>query len=321
MGVFGCGKVILFGEHAAVFGHPALAAALSIGVEVTDAVPDDLDISLHVSPWGTRTTPGDGTRMGESLARILAAVEGDCGPVRPTRISMTSNVPLGAGLGSSAALAVATARQLILLSTSPPTDPTDLILRAAAASEQVFHGNPSGVDHTTSTLGGVLDFQRHRTPAFLKINAPPLPLIIAQMAEGADTGQMVAGVAARREALPGPVDALLGLLGDLALRARAPLMAGDGPALGLLMDLAHGALAAIGVATEALDRGCHAARGAGAWGAKLTGAGGGGCIICVSPEDRRGAIRAALEAAGALEIITTDAGFDPNAPRGAQAEP
>ena len=307
--IFGCGKVILFGEHAVVYGQPALAAALSIGVRALDITPlaPGAPLVVEVEPWGTTTSPNDGTRMGESVARVLASIEGSCGSVRPARVRLEATVPVGAGLGSSAALAVVLARALISLG-EPPRDPMRAILSAAEASEEVFHGNPSGVDHTTSALGGVLVFQRGQEPAFRRLATRGVSLIIAQMEPGADTGAMVAGVQRRRDAEPEAIDAVMDTLGHLTRRAEAALASEDARALGLLMDIAHGGLVSIGVSTEALDRGCHAARRAGAYGAKLTGAGGGGCLIAVGPDDKE-PIMSALRDAGALEVFSVVAGF------------
>lgn len=307
----GHGKVILFGEHAVVHGQPALAAALDLGVHLTALTPDDT-LSVQIEPWGTLTRPGKGSRMGEALDRVLGVIEGACGPVAPATLHFEATVPVGAGLGSSAALAVAFARALLMRVAAAPDDPTALILQAADASERVFHGNPSGVDHTTSALGGLIDFRRHRDPAFIPLDIAPVPLVIAQMAPGADTGKMVAGVRALLDAEPTLAADALELLGAVADAARQALLDGDLPRVGRLMDMAHGGLMTIGVSTADLDRGCHAARKAGAWGAKLTGAGGGGCMIAVGPQERLPAIAKALKATGALQTLITRAGVQPH---------
>jgi mevalonate kinase len=247
--------------------------------------------------------------MGESLGRILAAVEAACGPIAPVEIEMSADVPVGAGLGSSAALAVATARAL--LSTKAPREASvdDVTISAAAASEQVYHGNPSGVDHTTSARGGILVYQKGGRPLFRPLAASSLPLVIAQMAPGADTAEMVAAVERRRCAEPEAIGAVLAMLGRLTGLAEGALERADFSRVGRLMDIAHGGLVSLGVSTACLDRGCHAARRAGAWGAKLTGAGGGGCLIAIVDEQRREAVISALESAGAMVCFSTDAGF------------
>ena len=298
----GYAKVILLGEHAVVYGQPALAAALSLGVRA-ERVANDGALRVEVPAWSVTARPEDGTRLGEALAAMVAVVERHAGEPPEGLLRVTFEVPIGAGLGSSAAMAVALARVM------RPEAGDAFVLEAAAASERVFHGNPSGVDHTTSTVGGILRFTRGGDPPCEPLTAlAPLPLLIAQMEPGADTGEMVAGVRARLDREPEIVTQLLEWMGALTRHAESALSHGDAPRLGELMDLAHGALVSLGVSTAALDRGCHAARRAGAWGAKLTGAGGGGCLIALAPEASQAAVAAALEAEGAMRVLTTWAG-------------
>lgn len=314
---FGCGKVILFGEHAVVYGQPALAAALSEGVEV-QTTPDVARSApiLRVPAWDASFEPGDGSRLGEALGRMVAVIEARCGRVGGLSCEASLGVPVGAGLGSSAALAVAVARGMMAASDAPLEDPNarrDVVLAAALASEQVFHGNPSGVDHTTSALGGLLLYKRDATPAFERVDGvAAIDVIIAQMEAGADTGAMVRGVRVRRDAEPALVDAHMGWMGDLTRAATEALQAGDVARVGRLMNLAHGALVGLGVSTARLDEGCHVARAAGAWGAKLTGAGGGGCVVVVAPPEATEAVAGALRRSGAQAILSTRAGAQVN---------
>jgi mevalonate kinase len=293
----GYAKVILFGEHAVVHGQPALAAALSACVRLVHAQPSPTT-RVVLNPGGTLFEPNDGTRLGLALAALCDAI----GTRPQQRITLDSSIPPGAGLGSSAAMAVALARHF-----APGADMPSL-LGAARAWECVFHSNPSGVDHTTSALGGVIRFQRGAEPEFGAVKIQPLPLVIAQMQAGADTGRMVDGVRDRLARRPGPMTAALQLLGDCAREALPVLVAGDIEAVGELMDIAQGGLAAIGVSTGRLDAACDVARAAGAAGAKLTGAGGGGCVIAACQPQQQSEVARALEAAGALRVLATHAG-------------
>lgn len=293
----GYGKVILFGEHAVVHGQPALAAALDVRVQVERATTAT-EHRVTLEPGATAFEPRDGSRLGEALEQLLAAA----GNPVPQSIALASTVPVGAGLGSSAAMAVALAR------TYRPGAPTEEILACARAWECVFHSNPSGVDHTTSALGGVIHFVRDGGPHFRRVSIPPLPLVIAQMEPGADTGRMVDGVRDRLLRRPGPMHAALQLLGACAREAERALVAGDIEAVGELMDIAHGGLMSIGVSTPGLDRGCAVARAAGAAGAKLTGAGGGGCIIAACAGQDVSSVATALDGAGAVQVLATHAG-------------
>jgi len=217
---------------------------------------------------------------------------------------LRSAVPIGAGLGSSAAMAVALARHY------GPDASIDTILEAARAWESVFHDNPSGVDHTTSALGGVIEFQRDREPQFRRLQIEPLPLVIGQIDPGASTAEMVNGVRDRLQRRPSAMGAALALLGACASAAEPALVDGDIDTVGELMDIAHGGLMAIGVSTPTLDAACSAARAAGATGAKLTGAGGGGCIIATCHSQHMGAVQAALTDLGALRVLSAHAGVN-----------
>ena len=121
----------------------------------------------------------------------------------------------------------------------------------------------------------------------------PFRLLVAQVEAGADTGRMVASVAALREAHP-VARALCADIGVLVAEAETALTAGDQAAVGRLMNLNHGLLSALGVSTARLDAAVHAARAAGALGAKLTGAGGGGCMVALVTDGTAPAVAAAL---------------------------
>ena len=306
----GCGKVILFGEHAVVYGQPALAAALGRGIEAR-LIEGSLGAApwFEVPSWKTTARVGDGTRLGQALEAIIAVLVRRLGEAPRVGVWLESQLPAGAGLGSSAAMAVALARALASSLGPNAAAADDVILEAAEASERVFHGNPSGIDHTTSTLGGIIRFERGARPPFQQlVNVKPLPVIIAQMEAGADTGEMVAGVRRRLDREPERVTQLLQQMGDLTREAEGAVCAGALQHVGRLMDRAHGALSALGVSSGGLDRGCCLAREAGAYGAKLTGAGGGGCLIAVGPPSRTEAIITSLTRAGAVTVFATSAG-------------
>lgn len=297
------GKVLLFGEHAVVHGIPAIAAAIPAGVQARTSGAERHGLVLRAagSPAEVaRAEAGDGSRLGDALAALLAALP-DTLPA--TGLELTSDLPFGAGLGSSAAIAVATARALDQRYGLGLDE--DALFAAAMAAEAVFHGNASGLDPAVALHGGLLRFERGTPPQVRQLRCPSaLELVIAQVEAGADTRRMVEGVAALRAAHPGPVDALFASIAAIVASAEAALARGEQERIGALMDLNHGALCALGVSTPALDAACHAARAAGALGAKLTGAGGGGCMIALVPSHQAAQVARALQP-GSLHLLRT----------------
>jgi mevalonate kinase len=294
----GFGKIILLGEHAVVYGYPALAAALDRGVTIAPvATPAGGPLRLELRVWNVAVVAGDE----HPVARSLAAIADELGAGRPPlSLIGDAQIPPGAGLGSSAALAVAVARA-VLTHLQRPLD-LGLLTRAAGASEALVHGRPSGVDVALAIAGGVGVFRR--TTGLLPLTrVPPLRVLVGPSGAPRSTAAMIDQVA---QATGGqPDDARLRELGALTDTATAALIAGDRAGLGAAMNRAHGLLADLGVSTPALDALCEAARAAGADGAKLTGAGGGGAVIAVAPPGREPAVLAAWKQAGVDGFVAT----------------
>jgi mevalonate kinase len=273
------GKAILLGEHAVVYGVPALVVGLDRGVEAVARRPDDATRSLRIGD-GPPVTPDDGSALGRALSALLDA----CSVDAPVALEATSALPIGAGVGSSAALGVACARALaetFALPTSP-----DLEQQRALAWERVFHGNPSGIDTAAAALGGCLLYTRGSPPEPLRLRGP-LTVALAYSGQSASTKKMVEGVARLRERRPELFDKQLDGIRSLVGNARLALEAGDLVGLGKLMDLNQMILSGWMLSTGEIEELCAAAREAGALGAKLTGAGGGGCVVALcgdSPE-------------------------------------
>lgn len=292
------GKILLFGEHAVVHGAPAIAAGLGAGVDAS--VVNGAPGTLTAPAWQLEATAGDGSRVGTAYAALLA----ELGIEADAAVHLDAAIPAGAGLGSSAAMAVAVARAW--LEHLGRDEDEDAVYRAAMASERIFHGNPSGLDHAAAMQGGVVRFVRGEPPAMSSVFVgAPLHLVVAQVAPGADTGVLVGGVATRAERFPVVFGKLFGAFGALSDRAAEAIAAGEVVAVGALMDVNHGLLGAIGVSTPALDEACARARHAGALGAKLTGAGGGGCILALAEPETLDAVDAALQEGGATTLRAT----------------
>ena len=296
------GKVILLGEHAVVYGQPALAAALSrrVSVQVEEGAGAEL-----VLP-GPVASPRE-------IVDAAVAIAREAGRRRGFRVLVESEIPLGGGLGSSAALGVALARAFCLEEgrACPPAEAERLALHL----ERVLHGAPSGVDPAVCARGGVIVFCRagaggaragaarlnpgygppHPTgslsepsdiPASAqsdaridRVHAPPFFLVISLTGIARGTRSTVLPLGERRAREPQLYDPLFARLGALTLAGRTALEAADLRALGAHFDQAHGILQTLGVSCAELDEKVERLRAAGALGAKLTGAGGGGAAI------------------------------------------
>jgi mevalonate kinase len=292
------GKLLLLGEHAVVYGHPALAAALRrrVTVEVDeDARGPAIELLAPGAKGAETQTP---VAAPAELLRAAADLAVAAGASPRFRARVHSEVPLGGGLGSSAALGVALARAFSQLARRecPPERAEELALEL----ERVFHGAPSGVDPAICARGGVILFRRGNPPRVDRVS-PRLPLQVAIALTGVARGtrSTVLPLSARRAERPDLYDPMLSFLGDLARDGAAALERGDLQDLGIRFDAAHGVLAAVGVSCPELEDAVAVLRRAGALGAKLTGAGGGGAAIGLARDaEQAGALVEAARRAG-----------------------
>ncbi len=290
------GKVILLGEHAVVYGHPALAGALADGVTVESAPGAG---KLRVPAWNVEVAADDD--RGLSIGRAYRALRQTLGlnGFSPVDLTVHFSVPTGAGLGSSAAMAVGVARALCAAHSLDERAVAD----AAMASEVEIHGKPSGLDHTVSAAGGFGLFTRAgglRPVA----SASPVTLVIGHTGRERDTRGRVARIAELLAEREGEVRARFQAIEKLVERGRAAVERGAFGELGAAMNENQRHLAALEVSCPEIERLCALAADAGAVGAKLTGGGGGGCVIALAP-GREAAVRDAWERAGYRAFITT----------------
>ncbi|MFW5917433.1 MAG: mevalonate kinase [Halorubrum sp.] len=301
------GKVYLFGEHAVVYGEPAVPAAIERRARVTAEPRSDdhvrveaEDLSLdgfaveYAGETGDRPdvdvpTPLVEAAMGYVDAAVQQARLAADAPDAGFDIAIESDIPLGAGLGSSAAVVVA-GIDAATRALGSPIDRRELADRAYRAEFEVQDGRASRADTFCSAMGGAVRVEGDDCEP---IETPNLPFVVGFDGGAGDTGELVAGVGQLREEYRFAADTV-GSIGDIVRTGEgvlaeatpdadpsAELLAG----LGELMDFNHGLLSALGVSARSLDEMVWAARDAGAHGAKLTGAGGGGCIVALDPSD------------------------------------
>ncbi|WP_438044562.1 mevalonate kinase [Sorangium sp. So ce128] len=307
------GKVILLGEHAVVYGAPALAAGIERGARAR-ATRCSGASALRLGGRELRAAPAE-----EDVARAFAALLGALPDVGPVRVEAESDLPPGGGLGSSAALGVAIARSVAALARTPASESATAVhtaadaaavTDAAAAWERVFHGNPSGIDTTAAARGGCFRFTRAHGATSV---APrdDLWLCVGSTGVSSSTRSMVELVARLFERKPTLAATSIAGITALVENAALAIEAGDAVALGRLMDLNQMLLAGMFVSTEAIEALCKLAREAGALGAKLTGAGGGGSVIALLPPPPPGDGGAEVSNGAADRVLAAwrDAGY------------
>ena len=295
------GKVILVGEHAVVYGVPAIAVGIDRGARARSKPLAEGPSRLSLVVKGgapVRVVEGEGDEpIAQAFRAVLASVR-ESHAIGAVDVEVETDLPAGAGLGCSAALGVAIARSLVGGSAEGGTSRTPTRLddegaqRHATAWERVFHGNPSGIDAAVAALGGALVFSRDEsgsTIAPLEVEAP-LVLAIGHSGLASSTRSMVESVARQRQRRPDLVKKTFDGIDAIVRNARLAIEAGDVGALGKLLDMNQMLLAGLLLSTQEIETMCAAARAEGALGAKLTGAGGGGCVVALA-ESRAAAER------------------------------
>ncbi len=287
-------KVILLGEHAAVYDKHVLALPLEGAVSATiSRKGEDLDFEFvelgRRKDIDLKASAGPGAGISSALELIMQELSIE---QRGFHVQVESRVPAAMGLGSSAAFAVAIVRAFdALLDLRLPIDRVNEI---AFACEKLAHGTPSGIDNTLATYAKPVLYRKSATPTTqtLSLTETP-PIVVASSGKPGITREQVAAVKSRAEQAPDYFGRIFAEIDSISLAGADALQSADYAKLGGLMNLCHGYLNALGVSTPELETMVGVARDAGALGAKLTGAGGGGSIVALCP-DRRDAVADAL---------------------------
>lgn len=302
------GKIILFGEHAVVYGRPAIAVPIhqvSAIVEVTSIPASPLGV-IHVEApdigldsWLHELNPD------QPLARIIHLTLEEIGDHDPPTIGIqiSSSIPIASGLGSGTAVSVAIIRSLSnhLGQSLPLKRQSEL----AYEVEKIHHGTPSGIDNTVVTYAKPVYYERGRDPEIIQIGAP-FTLIISDTGVQSSTAIAVEQVRKDWQENPDTYESLFDEIGKLVLQARYSMERGQVHELGPLMDQNQVLLELIGVNSPPLQNLIDAARSAGAYGTKLSGAGLGGNTIALVDPVNASSVEKALRQAGAVSTLTTE---------------
>jgi mevalonate kinase len=322
-------KLILCGEHAVVYGRPAIAlplASIRAHVEIVDG-PSGSGISVHARDLRRRWRVADDPHgpISQLISSVLHYLQDQAIPALDLHITISSTIPIASGMGSGAAVATAIARALAahLGRQLTPSEISPLVY----ASEQRFHGTPSGIDNTVIAYEQPIWFQRTgirdwrlgigdaspQSPISNLLSpmiepiviASPFTLLIGETGVRSATRLPVGEVRRRWQADPARYEELFDQVGAIVMQARAVLEQGDILALGSLLSQNHVLLQEIGVSSPQLNALVGAAQAAGALGAKLSGAGWGGVMLALVVPDTRVQVAAALAQAGAKRVSET----------------
>ncbi|MEI6805068.1 MAG: mevalonate kinase [Myxococcaceae bacterium] len=266
------GKIILAGEHAVVYGYPAIAMTIDLEVRIIARLSSRPGLNFarpKIDPEHKSAS-----LFVEVLPKLIELLGSR---IKQLEFQIDSDIPGGCGLGSSAALSVGLIRAA--LDFFDESRSAQEIARMALELEKIFHGNPSGVDHTVIAEEGLIWFERGKAQKI--ISQKPLNLSIKMASPHAGTLAAVQAVRRRYEQDKAGTTQIFEAISELTYSMRRAIEQGELPEVGRLMTQNHELLNKLGVSTNELDLLCADALEQGALGAKLTGAGGGGCIIAL----------------------------------------
>lgn len=301
------GKVILFGEHAVVYGRPAIAVPVNqvrarvvisadpqsaLGRVLVQAPDVGLEAELGELP---ETHP-----LAQAILITLKAFELDRMPACTVRISST--IPIAAGLGSGAAVSVALIRATAAF--LGQRLPVERVSALAYEVDKLYHGTPSGIDNTAIAYGLPVYFIRGQPIELLKLPVP-FTIVIGDTGIQSPTAIAVGDLRQLWQEDPGRYEALFDAVGVIAQAARRSIESGKPDELGPLMNENQDLLGKMGISCPELDRLVTAALSAGALGAKLSGGGRGGNMIALVRSEAAASVAQALERNGAIRTIST----------------
>ena len=307
----GFGKVILFGEHFVVHGVPGIVSAIDStnDAEVTKTAKGIKVRDVRKTAKGYAEEKR--LQQLESIGRILKAMG-----MEPKSVAFDvlvgGTLPGFSGLGASAASSVAIARAIAEEYELKFSD--ERINEIAYEAEKAYAGTPSGIDNTAATFGGLLWFKKNMMDGDNTIEKLHIPetveIVIGSTGLVANTKAMVEGVAERKRKHPEKYDVLFEQAEALALIGRKALLNFDLKKVGELMNDNHRLLQEIEVSHQKLDLLVDLARKEGAFGAKLTGGGGGGCMVALTPgKELQESVAKAIEKKG-YEVLRTRIGIE-----------
>lgn len=304
------GKIILFGEHAVVYGEPAIAVPVTQVRAKAILVPNPVGSSGEIkisAPAISIDGELKSLPVDHPIAKAIHLTLENVGISQPPafNLKISSTIPIAAGLGSGAAITVVLIRAVSLFLGRPLSD--EMVNELTFEVEKIYHGTPSGIDNTVVTYGMPVYFVRGRPIEAFTVKKP-FCILIGDTGISSPTAVAVGDVRKAWEAQTEKFNQLFKGCGEIALQARQAIESGDVEALGPLMDENQALLMEMGVSSPELESLIATAKDAGALGAKLSGAGGGGNMIALVDSAEADKIAGSLERAGATRTIITQVG-------------
>lgn len=295
-------KIILFGEHAVVHGQPAIAVPVSdIRAQVmVERARQGLKIYSANKRELVRVTRYNNHPLAITTRLTLQKLGFYSLP--NLTITLKSDIPMGSGLGSGAAVSTAIVRGICeALKKNLPLEQLNEIVYEV---EKLYHGTPSGIDNTVIVYERPVYFVRGKPLETFSI-AKPFILLIGDTGIHASTKAAVGDVRKLYESDPARITPIFERIGEIVRLARSAIESGNLEPLGELMNENHVHLRELTVSSAALDKLCRAAVDAGAQGAKLSGGGRGGNMLALVTEGTADAVTSALMTNGAKQVIQT----------------
>jgi mevalonate kinase len=301
------GKIILFGEHAVVYGYPAIAIPVNerqAKVKIFPLIGGSTEQIQFIAPQ--IQLEKDYKELDQShpfkiaLDEVKQFLNIDQYP--SCKIHLTSSIPISSGLGSSAAISIALIKAMCEFVGFQP--PKDVLSQMAFRVEVEFHGHPSGIDNSVIAYNQPILFQKEKEMEFLK-PAADFTIIIADSGIVGNTKSAVSGVRERWLTNQLMYDDFFKKISEIVVQAKKEIELGNQSQLGKLMSLNHEILDRLGVSLPTLDRLVDIAIKNGALGAKLSGGGLGGNIIVLTLPEKAEEISQELMNQGAGQTIIT----------------
>ncbi len=285
------GKLMLFGEHAVVYGKPCIVTAVDHRISASIEERKDKKIIINAPDVGIKNCEIDLNENLENQPKevrfVFQAIKNffdKYGISSGLEVTTKSEFSSRLGFGSSSAVTVATLKALSELFSIKMSNKEMFDLGYKTVLD--VQGVGSGFDVAAAVYGETIYF-RNKGEVIEKLKIDSLPLVVGYTGIKADTPTLVKNLAKKRELYKLIIDRIFEKIETIVENAKIFFSEKHFPALGEMMNFNHGLLNALGVSCKELEILVHTARSVGAYGAKLSGAGGGDCMIALVPEEKK----------------------------------